>query len=70
MWEQSGLDVGTTAGFLHENVLHFLDGEALEDAALLAHYFSDVGEPNFSRKPCLLSSKKYCSVETYLLFLL
>ncbi|BDA49102.1 Cell cycle checkpoint protein RAD17 [Coccomyxa sp. Obi] len=42
VWEQSGLDVGTTAGFLHENVLHFLDGEALEDAALLADYFSDV----------------------------
>jgi hypothetical protein len=43
VWEQSGLDVGTTAGFLHENALHFMDNEAIEDAALVASYFSDVG---------------------------
>lgn len=48
VWEQSGLDVGTTAGFLHENAQHFLDSEAMEDAALVASYFSDVGESLFS----------------------
>ena len=47
VWERSGLDVGTTAGFLHENALHFLDDEAMEDAALVASYFSDVGEFHF-----------------------
>jgi hypothetical protein len=35
--------VGTVAGFLHENALHFLDADAVADAAQVAHTLGDVG---------------------------
>ncbi|CAL5226917.1 g9794 [Coccomyxa viridis] len=41
IWQQSQLDFNTTAGFLHENCLHFLEDAAIEDAALEAEFFSD-----------------------------
>ncbi len=43
VWQQSQLDFNTTAGFLHENCLHFLEDAAIEDAALEADFFSDSG---------------------------
>ena len=43
VWEQSGLEVATVAGFLHENALHFLTDEAVEDAAEVADCLGDVG---------------------------
>ena len=43
VWQQSQLDFNTTAGFLHENCLHFLEDAAIEDAALEAEFFSDSG---------------------------
>ena len=43
VWQQSQLDFNTTAGFLHENCLHFLEDAAIEDAALESEYFSDSG---------------------------
>ena len=43
IWQQSQLDFNTTAGFLHENCLHFLEDAAIEDAALEAELFSDSG---------------------------
>ena len=45
VWQQSGLSVAMACGFLHENVLHFLTDDAIDDAALLAASFSDVGAP-------------------------
>ena len=43
VWQQSQLDFNTTAGFLHENCLHFLEDVAIEDAALETDIFSDSG---------------------------
>ncbi len=43
VWQQSDLDLGTTAGFLHENCLHFLEDSAIQDAALESEFFSDAG---------------------------
>lgn len=43
IWQQSGLDLGTTAGFLHENCVHFLEDGAIEDAASESEFFSDTG---------------------------
>ena len=43
VWEQSGLEVGTVAGFLHENALHFLTDDAVADAADVADCLGDVG---------------------------
>lgn len=50
VWQQSQLDFNTTAGFLHENCLHFLEDAAIEDAALETEAFSDAGlcRPSFS----------------------
>ena len=43
VWQQSDLDLSTTAGFLHENCLHFLEDSAIQDAALESEFFSDAG---------------------------
>ena len=43
VWQQSDLDLSTTAGFLHENCLHFLEDTAIQDAALESEFFSDAG---------------------------
>ena len=43
VWQQSDLDLSTTAGFLHENCLHFLEDSAIIDAALESEFFSDAG---------------------------
>ena len=43
IWQHSQLDFSTTAGFLHENCLHFLEDAAIGDAALESEYFSDAG---------------------------
>ena len=43
IWQQSQLDFNTTAGFLHENCMHFLEDGAIEDAALETEFFSDSG---------------------------
>ena len=43
VWQQSDLDLNTTAGFLHENCLHFLEDSAIQDAALESEFFSDAG---------------------------
>ena len=40
----SGLEVGLTAAFLHENMLHFFGNDAVEDAAVACDYLVDVGE--------------------------
>ena len=39
----SGLDAGTVAAFLHENMLHFVADTAIEDAADALAYLSDAG---------------------------
>ena len=41
----SGLDAGTVAAFLHENMLHFVADTAIEDAADALAYLSDAGAP-------------------------
>ena len=43
VWQQSDLDLSTTAGFLHENCLHFLEDSAIQAAALESEFFSDAG---------------------------
>lgn len=45
VWEASGLEVGTVAGFLHENALHFVDDNAIADAAEVAQALGDAGAP-------------------------
>ena len=40
---KSGLDTGTAAAFLHENMLEFVDHNAVEDAAGACAYLSDAG---------------------------
>ena len=40
---KSGLDTGTAAAFLHENMLEFVDHNAVEDAAEACTYLSDAG---------------------------
>ena len=42
---KSGLDIGTAAAFLHENMLEFVDHNAVEDAAEACTYLSDAGLP-------------------------
>lgn len=41
----SGLDAGTVAAFLHENMLHFVADTAIKDAADALAYLSDAGAP-------------------------
>ncbi|CAK0786199.1 hypothetical protein CVIRNUC_009412 [Coccomyxa viridis] len=57
VWQQSDLDLGTTAGFLHENCLHFLEDSAIQDAALESEFFSDADR---------MSSRGYASSAAYL----
>ena len=40
---QSGLEAMAICSFLHENMLDFIDGCAIEDAAGALRYFSDAG---------------------------
>ncbi len=42
---KSGLDTNTAAAFLHENMLEFVDHDALQDAAEACSYLSDAGLP-------------------------
>ena len=51
VWQQSDLDLSTTAGFLHENCLHFLEDTAIQDAALESEFFSDAGVAG-TMSPC------------------
>ena len=39
----SGLEAGLAAGFLHENMLHFFEDDAMEDAAAACHCLVDTG---------------------------
>lgn len=40
---KSGLDAATAAAFLHENMLEFLDNDAMEEAAQAYSYLSHAG---------------------------
>lgn len=40
---KSGLDAGTAAAFLHENMLEFVDNDAMEEAAQAYSYLSHAG---------------------------
>ena len=40
---KSGLDAGTAAAFLHENMLEFVDNEAMEETAQAYSYLSHAG---------------------------
>ena len=40
---KSGLDTGTAAAFLHENMLEFVDNEAMEETAHAYSYLSHTG---------------------------
>lgn len=40
---KSGLDAATAAAFLHENMLEFVDNEAMEEAAQAYTYLSHSG---------------------------
>lgn len=40
---KSGLESSTAAAFLHENMLEFVDHDAVEDAAGACSYLSDAG---------------------------
>lgn len=40
---QSGLEAASVSGFLHENMLHFIDDSAIEDAAGALDYLSTTG---------------------------
>lgn len=40
---KSGLDTGTAAAFLHENMLEFVDNEAMEETAQAYSYLSHTG---------------------------
>lgn len=41
---KSDIECSTAAAFLHENMLEFVDGEAIEDAANACLYLSSSGE--------------------------
>lgn len=41
---KSDMDCSTAAAFLHENMVDFLDGEGIEDAADACHYISQSGQ--------------------------
>lgn len=40
----SGIEAASAAAFLHENVLHFISDDALEDAATACEYLCDAGK--------------------------
>ena len=42
----SGIEAASAAGFLHENLLHFISEDAIEDAATACQCLSDTGEPH------------------------
>ena len=39
----SGIEAASAAGFLHENLLHFIAEDAIEDAAAACQCLSDTG---------------------------
>ena len=40
----SGIEAASAAGFLHENLLHFIAEDAIEDAAAACQCLSDTGD--------------------------
>jgi hypothetical protein len=51
---KSGLESSTAAAFLHENMLEFVDHDAVEDAAGACSYLSDAGLPTSFCEACPL----------------
>lgn len=51
---KSGLESSTAAAFLHENMLEFVDHDAVEDAAWACSYLSDGGLPTSLCDACSL----------------
>jgi hypothetical protein len=51
---KSGLESSTAAAFLHENMLEFVDHDAVEDAAGACSYLSDAGPLTSFCDACLL----------------
>lgn len=50
---KSGLDAGTAAAFLHENMLEFVDNDAMEEAAQAYSYLSHAGASTLhALNPC------------------
>ena len=50
---KSGLDASTAAAFLQENMLEFVDAEAMDEAAQACSYLSHTGDRNLNGVLCI-----------------